>query len=484
MNGTAQFLGVPLSRLVLLNVSQGCDAIVSPRRLLLSYPPPSPIVNRSCTNCSNVTLFNVSNAASVSILAPLSALSSLLALGNGSSPAAHSLVNALRTVGHLTAVTGVRLSGASALQLGALSNASAASAATALASATALAQNHTNFNAVSAKARRLTNGQVAAATALALVGLVALWLLVHIILHALIASHLRRTCVTAAIAIRATTVDQAALAAALAQACAPLVAKRTLLRPLLQRHLSSDNIPPPGASLTGRLRRALASELAWHAREMHHFFNALRLACGSARTKKGNDVTPVISRAALQPSAIKLLGGGEAVEEEAVFLTEFSWMFGWGSRARSSASAFRLRMRDEETLSALESALSAALAGAAVAAAPGSKCCCILTLLDDRAHAALDHNMSGHNFTAFEEHEHGLAPPVAARIRPSSTCSPAVAATVARWRRWLSLSRWLAATAASIPYLLHPRLAVTLGCGLGGIRLSGIRTSVDASTHA
>ena len=331
-----------------------------------------------------------------------------------------------------------------------------------------------NAEKKSSRGPRLRDVEAAQVVAYAIAALVVLWLPVHAAVHAVQAAYLRRTAVTAALAIRLVpssdgqdknrrlAVTQLAasaeentgadgedkelvgrrfgapkLAAALIDtlACEAAAAaaadvepppRRPALRPLLRTPLVTA-LGAKAAKSTGsqrlaarkkpdnlfwRLKRWLASELHWQARELRHALRALRRCCGGSRDAVGKAFR-----------AVPAPGGASAV------LVEVTWRFGW--KGRNSAACWRRRLRDGAQLAALEAAIAGALAGSqmevAVQAQPGADADqppVVLALLDDEPHANLDKKLKAKRNTSVAD---GAAP-VAGEDGRSAGVAPAVAA--------------------------------------------------------
>ena len=317
----------------------------------------------------------------------------------------------------------------------------------------------------------VVNEAAARGAAYAIAGLVVLWLPVQAMVHAVQAAYKRRTAVTAALAIHidgggpgsggTNKLDGAAdaegegeedelhgrrfgapkLAAALVDILATESStaaatdllhppQRPMLRPLLRTplmaalgdkagtnasvHLAARKKP---ASLVWRLKRFIASELHWQAREMRHAMRALRRCGGGSRDPVGKAFRAV-------PSSRS--GGSGAV------LVEVTWRFGW--KGRSSAACWRWRLRDSTQLAALEAAIAAGLAVRplevlAVQQHNVGDSAVVLALLDDEPHANLDKKLKARQITSLADPETsqmdengvngrspGVAPAVAARL--------------------------------------------------------------------
>ena len=315
------------------------------------------------------------------------------------------------------------------------------------------------------------------AVAYAIAGLVVLWLPVQAAVHAVQAAYLRRTAVTAALAIRiggggpdqraarmsslgASAGDADAdaeeeeskmagkrfgapkLASALIEMLATEAAaaaaadlqkppRQPMLRPLLRTPL----LTALGAKATTdasqrlsarkkptnplwRFKRWLTSELHWQAREMRHALRAFRRCCGGSRDPVGKAFRAV-------PTATAGFGAAGAV------LVEVTWRFGWSGR--NGAACWRRRLRDDTQLAALETAIAEGLActAAEVTVQPAGSDACerpiTVALLDDEPHANLDKKRKEKRNTSVvadataaevgaDGRSAGVAPAVAARL--------------------------------------------------------------------
>ena len=296
------------------------------------------------------------------------------------------------------------------------------------------------------------------AVAYALAAVVVLWMPVHAVAHAITAAHARCTAVSVALALRAEAKaprasraslssadgaaeqdvpddgDEGALAgrrfgaAALSAVLVAVLAREAsaasaadvqlpphavALRPLLRKALSAAlgaSSPRDGSlhatksqrlaarekptGLAWRLKRWLASELHWQAREMRHALRALRRCCGGSRDPVGK-----VFRLVPPPPE----SGGDAA-----VLVEVTFSFGWAGR--NGAACWRRRLRDARQLEALEAALAAELAAVPLEVTLLTFVCAgndarpvTLALLDDEPHANLDKKLKAQRSTSVAE---------------------------------------------------------------------------------
>ena len=470
VSGTGAFLGVLPSYITFVNISVGCDTTVAAagrRHLLLNPlpPPPANCSNISLVVCGNATAPNVTVANSTTVTVTMSlsavvasnapALAQLRALANSSNATgATSLAVSLQHAG-MASVTGVALTAASTAALSAHANTSLAL----LQQTVSQLNNHTQFQAVAAKAQALTHGAAAAVgAAVALAGLAVLWVAVHTIVHAVTTYHVRRTTVTAALLVRCTTAAEllSATAAELAEEAGqgnpeggpplpkmlgkrfkapgavavltPLlmtaaaaavpgaVAARVALRPLNRGPLLAAR----GAATSGhgahdasglalktkpqglwrRLKRAVMTELRWQSREMRQVARAVRRCCSST-SRSHDDVGRVFRLVNTHTAAVRAAAASSSpAAAQAAALSQ-----GMTACLVEVTWSFGVGGRDAACAwrAALRSEelcaqLEAGISGALAAANSELLACgfVAVALLDDAPHAALDKKRAQH----------------------------------------------------------------------------------------
>lgn len=437
MNGVGSFLGLQAHSSRVLNVSNTCSvplasappvpaALLAPqphgRRALAAPPPPHPpgrgngtLSNISCAVASlrNLTggcqVINASVTMSITLTTatsnPVSLATALSSLTADSSLSASLLVRALNNAG---------LNASAAVVAG--SSYAAPPSPPLRVSQSQFSNNSVFTAAVHSHAPVITPGEEAAIT---LAALAVLWLVVHAVVHAVTAAHMRRRHVSFALMLttapgttltkrslglttvsvdrdsdddaegapvaRDVTSDVAhyalsgrrfaspdlssALHAVLASVSgAPRAQLRPLHRTPLVAHLSTP--APAPTSAAARLMRAVRGELRWQGRELRFVARAVRRCF-----RKRDDQTG---------KAFRLVGADQVV------LVQCTLRFGWASGARARAAAFRAQLRDDKMLAGVETAVAAA----AVAAGPplpslGAVTTVCLGLLDDEPHAPL-----------------------------------------------------------------------------------------------
>ena len=350
------------------------------------------------------------------------------------------------------------------------------------------------------------NAATDTAVAVSLGAVALLWFVAHALVHAITTAHLRRTSVTVALLVQCSTTAELLSAAAgddfspqddeetsalklagkrfKAPAAARLLERllhveasaantlmlfpgprRTLLRPLHRAPLvaarAASGLHDGDAlllrkkkptTLFWRAKRAIQTELRWQAQEMRQFARALRRCCNGSRASgdAGRVFRLVPARSGAVRAAAAFADGPAAklatqlayAGTPTAVLVEVTWYF--GARGRNAASAWRHRLRAEESLSALEAALLDTLHGTSgtvqhvmeeerIAAAPPTELCDIgavaIVLLDDAPHAALDKKRkrleaqgvaaaadAGLSLEVHDGRSYGLAPAVASRF--------------------------------------------------------------------
>ena len=480
VEGVGTYVGVAKAQVKLVQVVSGCDTsgAAAGRRLILAAPGPAP-------NVTNFTYVNVTVANTTAQFTlddvPVSAVRNKLdTLYNSTTASARLLElsthvsNALVSAGAPPLAAPIGTVGAQVVPVRSPPPPRPPPRPPGVTPASQLAVSNAERRA---NRNQLKDVQEAgSAVAYALLGVIVLWVPVHAAVHSMQAAYLRRTAVTAALALRIggggpdqraarmshlgasegdadaegeekemagkrfgapklatallNTLSCEAAAAAAADVQPP--PRRLMLRPLLRTPLltalGAKAVTDASQRLSARkkpnntfwrFKRWLASELHWQAREMRHALRALRRCCGGSRDPVGKAFRAV-------PTAQAGFGAAGAV------LVEVTWRFGWSGR--NSAACWRRRLRDDAQLAALEAALAEGLQqGLEVTLLLPADACddarpVTLALLDDEPHANLDKKLKAKRNTSVvadaafaaevgaDGRSAGVAPAVASRL--------------------------------------------------------------------